>query len=106
MITMNERKMFIKSMPQIHLKALPNERDTRKAISNLVFEDVYLIPLESNNVYKRVYNVESLSDREKVQLNKYIDKEMKSAIKLIRRIRKLSKFMTEEQIRKLQGELL
>lgn len=105
MITLNERKMLIKSMNQVHRFGLPNDRDTRKAISELVFDGIYYFPLETN-IYKRVDNLESLNDLDKVKVQKYIDKEMKSAIKLIRRMRKLSKFMNDEQLKRLHGELL
>jgi len=105
MLKLNEVKEIVKSCNSVHRYSLPNERQTRRAISELALDGVLYIPFEKN-IYKRVNEVSSLSKHEQVKLNEYLSTELKSAIKLIRRVRKLEKFMSSEQKKLLHGELV
>lgn len=105
MLTLENVKSLVKSSKVVNRYALPNERQVRRAISDLVLEGLVYIPL-TKNTYYRIDDVNELKSYELDKMNKYLDTELKSAIKLIRRIRKLEKFMNEEQLKKLHGELL
>lgn len=103
-IKLEDVKNMFRTMNKVHRYSLPNERQTRRAISDLVLEGIVFIPTQKH-IYKRVDYLDELNAQELESMNRYIDTELKSAIKLIRRVRKLEKFMSNEQIKKLHGEL-
>ena len=105
MLKMEEIKRLIKSTKEFHRFALPNERQTRRAISNLVLEGYIYAPLKKN-IYCRVDRLEDLSEQELIKFNTYMNAEIQSAIKLFRRMKKLEKFMSNEQKKILYGELV
>ena len=103
-IKLDDVKNMFRTMKQVHRFCLPNERQTRRAISDLVLEGIVFVPTQKN-IYKRIDYLDQLDNQELEAFNRYIDTELKSAIKLIRRVRKLEKFMSHEQKKQLHGEL-
>ena len=105
MLNLEEIKFLIKNNNEVNRYFLSNERQVRRAISDLALEGIIFVPFDSS-VYRRIDNLAKLDSNELDHVQKYIDKELKSAIKLIRRIRKLEKFMSYEQKKMLYGELV
>lgn len=103
-MTMKEQ---IKNAKLITRKYADESHDVeiRRIIRELADEDIYFIPDYHDGNYRRINSVDDMSKQELEDMEKYVGRELKKAITLIKRMRKLQKFTKSQQIKNLMGDL-
>ena len=82
-----------------------DEVQLREAIKELEDENVFFLPKYEKGIYTRINSVDDMSKQELEDMEKYVGRELKKAITLIKRMRKLQKFTKSQKIKNIMGDL-
>lgn len=104
---MNSMKELIKQSEKVNRQYFDESLDVyvRQIMRELLDEGIVFVPDYDNGVYRRVMNNNDLTKSEFEHLEKYQIRELKKAISLIQRVRKIQKITKSQRIRNLMGEL-
>ena len=102
-MTLKEEVLSQKVVSTIYLK---DNRKVREVIGNLVDEDIHYFPIRKNKVYVRVDDLSELSSQEQGLVDRCVMEEMKHAIKVMNRAKKRLRFLSDEKMKIISGELI